>query len=116
MKQKKKPAAERQRLRLQVIDCLDRCRRCQYGDGAISAFCEICPTYQEMRGLCEALCPDRSHEYAPANVRAVLEKGPAMGKNDLEYLIAARVPNRMIADRMQVGVRELNRIIENLGI
>ena len=113
---KKASKHERQRVRLQVIESLDRCRRCHYGNQGITSFCEICPTYELLRKHAGELCPDRSNEYTQKNARIILEKGQLITKNDLAYLIAARVPNRLIADRMDIGVRELNQMIERLGI
>lgn len=103
-------------LLLQVGECLDQCRKCYYGKHPNIEICETCPIYEQISGLRKELFPNRKQDFSNKRIQAILEKGPDITKHELEYLIYVKVPNRVIADRLEMGVRELNRLIESLGI
>lgn len=100
----------------QVGGCLDRCRMCHYVKPHRIEICEGCPTYEEINNLRKQLFPDRTKDFSNSRIQNILKKGQLITKNDLEYLLAVKVPIRVIADRLDMGVRELNQIIDSLGI
>lgn len=103
-------------LLVQVGECLDRCRRCHYGKHPDLEICDLCPVYLEISGLRNELFPNRKEDFANKRIQSILEKGPDITKSELEYLICVKVPNRVIADRLDMGVRDLNKLIDFLGI
>ena len=116
MKIEKMDKQKKKELLQQVGECLDRCRMCHYVKPHNIEICEGCPLYEEISELRAQLFPDRKSDFRNKRVQAILEKGPDITKNELEYLIYVKVPNRVIADRLDMGVRELNRLLESLGI
>ena len=105
-------------LLLQVGGCLDHCRKCYYGKhpNVDMEICDMCPVYEQLSGLRKELFPNRKQDFSNKRIQAILEKGPDITKHELEYLIYVKVPNRVIADRLEMGVRELNKLIDSLGI
>ena len=109
---------QKRALLLRVGECLDYCRRCHYGKHphVDIEICEVCPVYEEISRLRESLFPNRKEDFSNRKIQAILEKGPDISKSELEYLIYVKVPNRVIADRLEMRVKDLNRLIEHLGI
>ena len=115
---KKMDRQQKRALLLQVGECLDHCRRCHYGKHPHLdiEICELCPVYEEINELRKRLFPNRKEDFSNKRIQAILEKGPYISKSELEYLIHVKVPNRVIADRLEMGVRELNKMIDSLGV
>ena len=107
---------QKRALLLQVGECLDHCRKCYYGKHPDIEICEACPIYEQISGLRKQLFPNRKEDFSNKRIQAILEKGPDITKNELEYLIYVKVPNRVIADRLDMKVKELNKLIDSLGI
>lgn len=109
---------QKHELLVQVGECLDHCRRCHYGKhpNLDIEICEVCPVYEEISALRERLFPNRKEDFSNRKIQAILEKGPDISKSELEYLIYVKVPNRVIADRLEMRVKDLNRLVEHLGI
>ena len=99
-----------------VGGCLDKCRLCHYAKPHRIEICEGCPNYEEINKIRKQLFPDRAKDFSNTQIQNILKKGQLINKNELEYLLAVKVPIRVIADRLDMGVRELNQLIESLGI
>ena len=115
---KKMDRRKKHELLVQVGECLDKCRKCYYGrhPNLDIEICEVCPIYEEIDGLRAELFPNRKEDFRNRRIQAILEKGPDISKSELEYLLYVKVPNRVIADRLEMRVKDLNRLIESLGI
>lgn len=107
---------KKRQLLLQVGERLDRCRMCHYVKPHNIEICEGCPNYEEINNLRKQLFPDRSRDFSNKQIQSILKKGDMINRNELEYLLTVKVPIRVIADRLNMGVRELNHLIDSLGI
>ena len=109
---------QKHELLVQVGECLDQCRKCYYGKhpNVDIEICELCPVYEQISSLRKQLFPNRKEDFSNKRIQSILEKGPDITKNELEYLIYVKVPNRVIADRLEMRVKDLNKLIDSLGI
>ena len=103
-------------LLVQVGACLDRCQRCHYVSPLKWEICEGCPNYEEISDIRARLFPERKKDFQNKKIQSILAKGDLINKTELEYLLVANVPVRVIADNMDVTVKELKSMIDSVGL